>query len=336
MLRASYGRFSQGVLTGEIGLFHPARDADHDHRVRARDRRLHAARLGRRSHASTCSSIPTRARRAPTSTRSASIAKSAAGWRSASRTCARTARTSSDGPTSPVSIVRRRGRCRTAAACRCSCSTRGHAHVGAPLSADESRRILADLQRPGDGRRKAPGARLAGVRLVHAIRGPPGCSPRAARPPRARRSAPSAPPSHADVRARSQRSHQRARPAAKRSPAHLPRHGQRRRAAHRLRRSPPTCSASAASRGRPRRRSLLPQGDQRVLLEPRGSRRLSSQSLLDLRVSRTFAFGGAGASSCCSTCSTRSTTPPKKGWRRTICSARISAGRSRSSIRAAR
>jgi hypothetical protein len=32
----------------------------------------------------------------------------------------------------------------------------------------------------------------------------------------------------------------------------------------------------------------LPQGDQRILLEPRGTRRLSSQSLLDLRVSRTF------------------------------------------------
>src|SRR5207253_8281876 len=30
----------------------------------------------------------------------------------------------------------------------------------------------------------------------------------------------------------------------------------------------------------------LPQGDQRILLEPRGSRRLSSQSLLDVRVSR--------------------------------------------------
>ena len=38
----------------------------------------------------------------------------------------------------------------------------------------------------------------------------------------------------------------------------------------------------------------LPQGDQRILLEPRGSRRLSSQSLLDLRVSRTIPFGGAG------------------------------------------
>jgi hypothetical protein len=38
----------------------------------------------------------------------------------------------------------------------------------------------------------------------------------------------------------------------------------------------------------------LPQGDQRVLLEPRGSRRLPSQSLLDLRVSRVFAVGGIG------------------------------------------
>ena len=38
----------------------------------------------------------------------------------------------------------------------------------------------------------------------------------------------------------------------------------------------------------------LPQGDQRILLESRGSRRLSSQSLLDVRVSRPISFGGAG------------------------------------------
>ena len=38
----------------------------------------------------------------------------------------------------------------------------------------------------------------------------------------------------------------------------------------------------------------LPQGDQRILLEPRGSRRLSSQSILDLRVSKTLRFGDAG------------------------------------------
>jgi hypothetical protein len=35
----------------------------------------------------------------------------------------------------------------------------------------------------------------------------------------------------------------------------------------------------------------LKQGPQRILLEPRGSRRLSSQSLLDLRVSRAIPFG---------------------------------------------
>jgi hypothetical protein len=35
----------------------------------------------------------------------------------------------------------------------------------------------------------------------------------------------------------------------------------------------------------------LPQGDRRILLEPPGSRRLSSQSLLDVRVSRALRFG---------------------------------------------
>ena len=38
----------------------------------------------------------------------------------------------------------------------------------------------------------------------------------------------------------------------------------------------------------------LPQGDQRILLEPRGTRRLSSQTLLDLRLSRAVSFGGLG------------------------------------------
>ncbi len=37
----------------------------------------------------------------------------------------------------------------------------------------------------------------------------------------------------------------------------------------------------------------LPQGDQRIQLEPRGARRLSSQSLLDLRVSRPISAGRA-------------------------------------------
>jgi hypothetical protein len=38
----------------------------------------------------------------------------------------------------------------------------------------------------------------------------------------------------------------------------------------------------------------LPQGNQRIFLETRGTRRLSSQALLDLRVSKNFALGNAG------------------------------------------
>jgi len=39
----------------------------------------------------------------------------------------------------------------------------------------------------------------------------------------------------------------------------------------------------------------LPQGSQRIMLETRGTRRLSSQSLLDLRVSKTLDLPGAGS-----------------------------------------
>ena len=55
----------------------PGSDADHDDGFRSGDRRLHAHRLGGRSQDATCGSIRTCARRAPTSTRSASIARSA-------------------------------------------------------------------------------------------------------------------------------------------------------------------------------------------------------------------------------------------------------------------
>jgi hypothetical protein len=38
---------------------------------------------------------------------------------------------------------------------------------------------------------------------------------------------------------------------------------------------------------------VLPQGDQRILLETRGTRRLSSQTLVDLRLSRPVGLGGS-------------------------------------------
>jgi hypothetical protein len=37
---------------------------------------------------------------------------------------------------------------------------------------------------------------------------------------------------------------------------------------------------------------LLPQGDLRVLLEPRGTQRLPAQTLLDVRVSKEISLGG--------------------------------------------
>ena len=46
ILRASYGRFNQGVLTGELSPFHPGGNSDHDSRLRSGDWRLYAARLG--------------------------------------------------------------------------------------------------------------------------------------------------------------------------------------------------------------------------------------------------------------------------------------------------
>jgi hypothetical protein len=41
-------------------------------------------------------------------------------------------------------------------------------------------------------------------------------------------------------------------------------------------------------------RIVLPQGDRRIFLEPRGTRRLSSQSLLDVRLSKTIPMRGVG------------------------------------------
>ena len=58
--------------------------------------------------------------------------------------------------------------------------------------------------------------------------------------------------------------------------------------------SRPICSIFSGKPWASTAQVVLPQGDQRILLEPRGSRRLSSQSLLDVRVSRTIRFGGAG------------------------------------------
>ena len=141
--------------------------------------------------------------------------------------------------------------------------------------------------------RKAPLARLAGVRLIHAVEGIGLQASSGASRRRRRRSA----QSPARLSGRSGRIQTRSpmRAAGCRtivrtcfvSWAALTCLG----LASSLR---PICSTSAASHGRPQRRSCCRRADQRILLEPRGSRRLSAQSLLDLRLSRTIAAGGIG------------------------------------------
>ena len=109
-------------MTGELSPLHPGVTADHDEGLRSGGRRLHARTLGGRSQQPAARSRR-RARRARMSTRLAWIARSAAGspWRSP--TSARMARTSLGGRMSAVSITRRRGRWTAAAPCPCSSST---------------------------------------------------------------------------------------------------------------------------------------------------------------------------------------------------------------------
>ena len=132
------------------------------------------------------------------------------------------------------------------------------------------------------------------------------------------------PPPRRDVRARSQRSHQRARPAAKRSPAHVPGDGQRRRAADRL---------------RDRRQPAVLQ---RQAVGGHGAGRAAA------RATSAFCSSRAARAGCrrkrCSICACRGRSPSaggthraapgraqcaqltrrRRAWRRTICSARIS------------
>ena len=101
MLRANAGRFSQGVLTGEISTFHPGRTT---------------SRPSRNRRASTLVRDPRQVQLDPeiraavhgSGTRSAWIARSAVGSRYPPCTSARTAATSSDGRKSLVSIAKSR------------------------------------------------------------------------------------------------------------------------------------------------------------------------------------------------------------------------------------
>ena len=160
----------------------------HDDGVRCGDRRLHAASSRWSIPGSTCSSIPRCARRARTSTPSASIASSAAGWRWRSPTSARTARLHRlDGCRRPVS----RGDAHAARRPQPAGLRARQRHRRSALSVDEPGRYSLTYNGLVMAVEKRRVPRLAGVWLVHVLEGVRAAGVQRRRPPQARRSAPS-------------------------------------------------------------------------------------------------------------------------------------------------
>ncbi len=132
ILRGSYGRFNQGVLTGELEPFHPG--------AMPTTTRAFVPATGDYSRLyvllvvepSVKSLLPTprHARHAPMNTRWASIARSAGDSRWRWRTSTIRAPISSAGLTSAGSTSKERTRCRTVPACRCSGSRPFRTRVG--------------------------------------------------------------------------------------------------------------------------------------------------------------------------------------------------------------
>ena len=180
----SYGRFSQGILTGEISFFHPGRPSPRSSRNRrATNMMRNPAELqfDPELRAAVHGSVLDRRR--------SRDRPSAHGVRR--RTSTRTAATSSDGRMSAVSIAKS-PRC-------CRWPDRAGLQADQPFGAIAAIRLtnpdglLADLQRPRHRRREDAG-RTAGRRLAPTPSpGRTGCSRPAGRPPPARRSRPSAP-----------------------------------------------------------------------------------------------------------------------------------------------
>ena len=268
----------------------PRRDPDHDGRVRSGDRRLHDASSGGRSQNQPAArSGDARAAHGRVLHWRGSRDRSPARGGDRLRPQGRRA-TSSDGRMSAVSIARRRGRCPTAAA----------VPVFVLANSTAARRFL--LTNP-DGysltynglvmvveKRRSDGWQAFGSYTFSRVSG---CRPPAGAPRRARRSAPSPAPTQLTfgrdpndlTNARGRLPNDRPHMFRVMGRVDVPRTGLVIAANLQHFSGKPWAATAQLS---------LPQGSQRVLLEPRGSRRLSSQSLLDLRVSRTFAFGGVG------------------------------------------
>ena len=226
MLRANAGRFSQGMLTGEISAVHPGRTRN---------------TIIREPSGVEVIRDPSQVELDPairpphTDQYSIGIDREVTGQsRYRSRTCARTAATSSAGRkllaaiSSSRQVERRPGSASVEA---------DHPFAGTPFSPDQSRELPADLRRSDRRRRATSVPWLAGVWVLHVVENvrAPAFERHDGRrhTGRHRGFAAGIVRARRHLRAGSERSHQRARPSAQRSAAHAPRHERRRPAAHR-------------------------------------------------------------------------------------------------------
>ena len=147
-------------------------------------------------------------------------------------------------------------------------------------------------------------------------------------PPPARRSAPCRPPgSLTDVRTRSERSHQRLRPAAERSAAHVPGDGQLSTCRAPGSWSPPICSTSPASPGRPRRRCLCRRATSASCSSRAAAPAVVADAARRARVEDVPARGVGRGRAAARSAQRCSTTRPRRAWRPTTVRARTSGSR---------
>ena len=286
MLRGELRAVQPGRADRRARPVPPRRDPDHDDGLRSGDRRLHDASSRWSIPESTCSSIPRRARRAPTST---PIGVDREVGR---RLAVAVAYVRKDG-----SQLHRLDRCRRSVSrgdadvarrpqpCRCSCSSTPPAARRFLLTNPDGYSLTYNGLVMVVEKRRSDGWQAFGSYTLSRAYGLQASSGTTAAGAQVSTVAGADP---ADVRA-AIRTISPTRAAGCRTIARTCSGSWAASTCHGPAWwSPPTCSISAASRGRRRRRSRCRRASQRVLLEPRGSRRLSSQSLLDLRVSRTI------------------------------------------------
>ena len=229
MLRANAGRFSQGLLTGEISAIHPGRTRN---------------TIIQEPSGATLVRDPSQVQldpelRLPYTNQYLDRAGSRGGWSARGlrgvRPQGRPRLHRMDGTRRRVSP---RARDLERWPRRAGLET-DHPFGGTSLSADESGGLLADLQRPGHCGRATTIPRLAGIRVLHVVEGVRPAAlerdDRSGPAGRDRRLPTSLVRARSHVRTGSERCHQRLRPLAQRSPAHVSRDDVGRRATHRLR-----------------------------------------------------------------------------------------------------